>query len=161
MRSSTLWFVTVLAISACHGSGNDAAPQGSAGAPPLIDEARDRAIAAQAEAAAAEKAMLAAKAAAEKAQADAASAADRVEKLEKNLADQQVKLDEAVNGVANAKTQAEMAALQAKLAALQKQRAELEGDTAAAKQAAEQAARAKDVHISKECVDNPLAKGCS
>ena len=105
--------------------------------------------------------MLAAQAAAEKAQADAKTAADEYDKVHKALEEQQAKLDEAIKMVADAKTEAALAAAQAKLLDLQKQRAAAQADVAAAKQAAEQAARAQGVHISKECLDNPLAKGCS
>ncbi len=159
MRSIVLGFVSLLAGAACHGSGNEVAPQGSATAPePSIDPVVDRARAEQADA---EQKMQAAVAATNQARADAKAAGDKVEKLAKALEDQQAKLDAAVNMVVNATTQADRATAKAALAELQKEHAAALAEVAAAKRGAEQAERAKGVKISPECVQNPLAKGCS
>jgi len=157
MRSSMLGFVTALAISACHGNNNDAAPQGSAAAP-TVDQAVERA---RAEHADAQQKLEAALAEAKKAQADAELAADKFAKAEKAFDAQQAKLDAAIKMIANAKTDAERNAARARLAELQKQLAAAQAEIAATKEVADHAERAKGVHIRQECLDNPLAKGCS
>ena len=47
------------------------------------------------------------------------------------------------------------------LAALQKEQYEMKQRAAQAKAAADKAERAKGVHTSAECLNNPLAKGCN
>lgn len=59
-----------------------------------------------------------------------------------------------------AQNDADRAAAKAKLEALRKERAEMDARIAAAKAAASKAQRKQGAKISKECLDNPLAKGC-
>ena len=66
-----------------------------------------------------------------------------------------------MSAVAAATNQAERAAAQASLIALQRAQADIRARVVEAQAAAARAERAKGVHISKECLDNPLAKGCS
>ena len=69
--------------------------------------------------------------------------------------------DEAARqAIANAQDEADRQAAQEKLAALQKEKADVAERLDAAKAAAERAERKKGVHVSQECLDNPLAKGC-
>lgn len=84
-----------------------------------------------------------------------------VEKSQHDLDDVSSKLDKAIADVASAQDAAALAAAQKHLAELNREKAEMNARLAAAKQAAEKAERAKGVHISKECQENPLAKGCS
>ncbi len=116
-----------------------------------LDEERKRA----------EEARAKAEAAAEQAAADAKAAADSVNKVQGEVDDLSKRLDQAVQDVADAKSRAEIDAARAKLAELQKQRADLERKVGEAKAAAARAERSKGVHISPECLQNPLAKGCS
>jgi hypothetical protein len=62
--------------------------------------------------------------------------------------------------VKSAQTNADRAAAESKLAKLQQAQAEMQERIKAAKDAAARAERLKGVKISKECLDNPLAKGC-
>ncbi len=78
----------------------------------------------------------------------------------KQVDDMAKQVDAAVAAVAAAKNDKELALAKAKLDELQKQRAKLATDIAAAKANAEKAERTRGVHVSKECIDNPLAKGC-
>jgi predicted nucleic acid-binding Zn-ribbon protein len=71
------------------------------------------------------------------------------------------KISKAVDAVASAQTDAEGTRTTLELRQLRKEKVDLEAKLAAAKAAAARAERAKGVHISKECLDNPLAKGCS
>jgi colicin import membrane protein len=102
-----------------------------------------------------------ARAEADQAKKDSEEAADRVHKLEQQVADQQDKIDKAVSDVANAKNASDIAAAQSRLAQLQKEQADMKIAAAAARQAAEKANRAKGIHVSQKCLDNPLAPGCS
>jgi hypothetical protein len=56
--------------------------------------------------------------------------------------------------------EADREAAKQKLEELQKERADMEERAAAAKAAADKAERARGLHVSQECLDNPLAKGC-
>jgi hypothetical protein len=97
---------------------------------------------------------------AEQAVKDADEAKEKVEKLSADLADLDKKLSGAVDNVIAAQNDADRAGAKAKLVALQKEKADMEARIAAAKAAAAKAERAKGVKVSKECQDNPLAKGC-
>ena len=79
----------------------------------------------------------------------------------RELDDLDTKVTAAVTAVADAQNDADRAGAKAKLIALQREQAEMKQRAAAAKAAAERAERQKGVKISKECMDNPLAKGCS
>jgi hypothetical protein len=80
------------------------------------------------------------------------------------LADEQRALGEritrAVDAVANAQSDSDRSAAKAQLTALQREKADLDKRVAAARADAAKAARDKGVKIRKECLDNPLAKGC-
>jgi len=91
---------------------------------------------------------------------DAREARERVEKIETDLMDLGKRLDQAVDAVTAAQSQADRDAAVAKLNQLRKEKAELEQRIADAKTAAAKAERTKGVKVSKECQDNPLAKGC-
>jgi uncharacterized protein YhaN len=92
---------------------------------------------------------------------EAKEAQEKVEKLSNDLADLDKKVNTAVNGVVAAQNDADRKAAAANLATLQQQKRDMEQRIAAAKAAADKANRAKGVHLSQECLDNPLAKGCS
>jgi len=114
-------------------------------------------------AAKAEQASLAAKKAeleAQEAMKQAKAAQENITQVAKDLDAMNERLAGAVDAVVNAQNDADRAAAKAKLEALQKEKADLEAHVAAAKAAADRAERTKGVTISKECLDNPLAKGC-
>jgi colicin import membrane protein len=98
---------------------------------------------------------------AEKAAADAKEAQERVAKLSNDLIDLGHRVDQATDALASAQNDADRQSARSKLDQLRKERAEMEQHIADAKAAAAKAERAKGVHVSKECLDNPLAKGCS
>lgn len=106
-----------------------------------------------------------AKAEAERIADEAAKAAKeaqaKVDKLQSDLIDLAKRVDQATDALAAAQNDADRQAARAKLDQLRKERAEMEQHIADAKAAAAKAERAKGVHVSKECLDNPLAKGCS
>ena len=85
---------------------------------------------------------------------------DRVTLLEDELRLLDAQVTKAIDGVKNATNQADRAAANARLSALQREKRDLQARLAAARAAAAKAAREKGVHVSKECMDNPLAKGC-
>jgi hypothetical protein len=97
---------------------------------------------------------------AEQAMKDAKEAAEKVQKLAVDLDAMNEKVSSAVTAVVDAQNDADRAAAKVKLQALQKEKAELEQRIAEAKAASDRAERSKGVHVSKECLDNPLAKGC-
>lgn len=109
----------------------------------------------------AEAAAHQAEAEAARAEAAAHQAQATVDQFNKELAALDAKLAEADSLVKSATTDDERKAAAAQLDELRKQRLKLEQRIMAAKAAAEKAERAKGVHISKECLENPLAKGCS
>jgi hypothetical protein len=92
--------------------------------------------------------------------AAAKEAKEKVDRLTNDLADLGKRVDKATDDLAAAQNDADRAAARSKLDKLRQERADMENRMAAAKAAAEKAERAKGVHISKECQDNPLAKGC-
>ncbi len=103
--------------------------------------------------------------AAEKMAQDAANSAkeaqEKVEKLSNDLLDLGKRVDKATDALASAQNDADRQSARGKLEQLRKERAEMEQHIADAKAAAAKAERNKGVHVSKECLDNPLAKGCS
>ena len=88
-------------------------------------------------------------------------ASAKLEAAARDLAALDDKVAKAVDVVVNAQTDAERTRGTAELQQLRKAKVDLEATFAAAKAAAARAERAKGVHISQECLDNPLAKGCS
>lgn len=92
---------------------------------------------------------------------DAAEAQQVVERLEQDSTDLQKRITESVDAVVGAQSQADRDAAKAKLEEMQKQKAELDARIAEAKAKAAGAERTKGIGISKECLENPLAKGCS
>ncbi len=140
------WFAIVLLLAACGGKPEGDKPKAEAEASP--------------EAAAKEAAFLADQARL-KAQKDAAKAQASITALQEELAAFDVRVNAAVSAVVDAQTQADRDAATAKLAALRKEKLELEARLAQAKAEAARAERLRGVSISKECIDNPLAKGCS
>jgi len=107
------------------------------------------------------KAKAEAEAIAEKAAKDAKEAQEKVAKLSNDLIDLGHRVDQATDALAAAQNDADRSAARAKLDQLRKERAEMEQHIADAKAAAAKAERARGVHVSKECLDNPLAKGCT
>ncbi|MFT3700447.1 MAG: hypothetical protein QM831_45300 [Kofleriaceae bacterium] len=110
--------------------------------------------------AAAAKANAAIKAA-DQAVQEAQDAEQRVKDLEAKAEALSKQVNDAVDELAKATTDAAREAAKTKLQGLQKQVEEMKEGVAAAKAGAAKAERAKGVHITKECMDNPLAKGCS
>jgi hypothetical protein len=107
------------------------------------------------------KAKKAAEEIADKAAKDAKDAQDKVAKLSSDLIDLGHRVDQATDALASAQNDADRSAARSRLDQLRKERAEMEQHIADAKAAAAKAERAKGVHVSKECLDNPLAKGCT
>lgn len=107
---------------------------------------------------------LEAKRAAEQARDQAVKAAreseEQLDRVQADLQDLDKRVNGAVDSVTAAQTDADRAAANAKLKALQKDKQEMEQRIAAAKAAAAKAARLRGRTVSKECRDNPLAKGC-
>jgi hypothetical protein len=92
---------------------------------------------------------------------EADDAKARVEKLMGDLDALDVRVSAAVSEVVDAQSDAQRSTATSRLKMLQKEKAELEMMIARARSDAERAERAKGTKISKECIDNPLAKGCS
>jgi hypothetical protein len=97
-----------------------------------------------------------AEAASRRASADAKAAADRVQALETERAASPTEVDAAVTAVENATNDAERSTANAALSAARTKKADIETRLATATAAQ----RAKSVHISQECLDNPLAPNC-
>jgi colicin import membrane protein len=95
-----------------------------------------------------------------KAVAIAKEAKDRVDQLDADMKAQNDRLAAADAALKTAVTDADRKEAQKNLNALRQQKFEMEQRIAAARSQAAKAERAKGVHISKECLDNPLAKGC-
>jgi hypothetical protein len=91
---------------------------------------------------------------------DAKVAQEQVEKLDRDMKDQNEQLARADAAVKSAQTDADRRAAQANLDKLRQQKFEMEKRIQAARSAAAKAERSKGVHLSKECLENPLAKGC-
>jgi hypothetical protein len=96
-----------------------------------------------------------------KAEAMAKEAPDRVDQLSKDMKDQDDRLNAADQALKTAQTDADRRVAQANLDKLRQQKFEMEKRIQEARSAAAKAERAKGVHLSKECLENPLAKGCS
>jgi colicin import membrane protein len=88
-------------------------------------------------------------------------ARDQVEQVVRDSKELEGRLSAADTAVKAAQTDADRRAANANLEKLRQQKLEMEQRIAAAKAAADKAERAKGVHLSKECLENPLAKGCS
>jgi colicin import membrane protein len=101
-----------------------------------------------------------ARAAADEAAKLAAEATEKLQQLEKDAAETAAKLDELLAALDAAQSSADRDAAKAKLEALQRQHREMQAQIQAAKTAAARAERLKGTKISKECLENPLAKGC-
>ena len=85
---------------------------------------------------------------------------EAVEALEQQNADLQKRMDAAIDAVASAQTDADRQSASAALGSIRREKAELENKIGEAKAKAARLERLKGVKISKECLDNPLAKGC-
>jgi uncharacterized protein YqfA (UPF0365 family) len=96
-----------------------------------------------------------------KAVQEAKDAQEKVEKLSNDLADLDKKVNSAVDAVMTAQNDADRNSARANLEKLRREKFEMEQRIQAARAAAAKAERAKGVHLSKECLENPLAKGCS
>ena len=101
-----------------------------------------------------------AKKAADQAVKDAADAKEKLDKVSKDLDDLNDRVNKSVNDVVAAQNDADRAAAKTRLAQLQQEQYEMKQRVAAAKAAADKAERNKGVHLSQECLNNPLAKGC-
>ncbi len=88
------------------------------------------------------------------------AAQEQVAKAQKDLDENAAKLDKAIADVSAAQDAVALKAAQAHLQELQREQAEMRSRVEAAKQAAAKAERARGVHVSQECLNNPLAKGC-
>jgi hypothetical protein len=95
------------------------------------------------------------------AEAVAREAKERVDRLDADMKEQNDRLAAADAAVKSARNEADLKAAQQNLEKLRQQKYEMEQRIQAARAAAAKVDRAKGVHISKECLDNPLAKGCS
>lgn len=109
----------------------------------------------------AEAAAAKARAMADQAMKDAEAAKQTVDKVAHDLDDLNAKINSAIDALASAQNDADRAVARAKLAALQQEQSETKVRVEAAKADADKAQRAKGVHVSKQCMDNPLAKGCT
>ncbi len=92
---------------------------------------------------------------------DAEEAREKVEQIAKDLHEMNAKLERAVDAVAAAQNDADRASAKAKLEALRREQAELNAKVRAAKDAAGRAQPDKARRVSPECLDHPLAEGCS
>ena len=96
----------------------------------------------------------------ERARQDADAAMQAVQKLQGDADALAQRMGAAVDALANAQNDADRESAKAALQSLQKEKAELDTRIAEAKAKAARAERLKGVKISKECLGNPLAKGC-
>jgi colicin import membrane protein len=101
------------------------------------------------------------KAIAEQAVKDAQAAQERVAALDREFKDLDKGLSDAQTALSSAKTEADRISAQSRLNDLRTQKLEMERRIQKAKDDAAAAERRKGVHLSKECLENPLAKGCS
>jgi len=88
---------------------------------------------------------------------DAQTSLDR---LARDASDLDAEINEAVNAVAGAQSDADRNAANTSLTALRRKKAELDARVNEAKRRAAAAERAKGVRVSPECQANPLARGC-
>jgi hypothetical protein len=98
---------------------------------------------------------------AKKAMQEAEAAQTTLEQMSRDVDELNGKLTSATNAVMEAQSDAARTAAQALLDRVRSERLVLERRIEAAKAEAAKAERAKGVHLSKECLENPLAKGCS
>ena len=102
---------------------------------------------------------------AQRAADDAAQAAreaeERLDQIARDLDALDKRTSAAIDQVVAAQNDADRAAAKARLEELQRDKQDMEQRIRAAKAAAAKAERAKGVKVSPECMDNPLAKGCS
>lgn len=85
---------------------------------------------------------------------------ERVDELSRDMKEQEDQLNTAEQALRIAQTDSDRRAAQANLDRLRQQKLEMEKQLQVARNAAAKAERAKGLHISKECLENPLAKGC-
>jgi hypothetical protein len=90
----------------------------------------------------------------------ATAARERIPQLEQGAVEMTNRIDEMLAAVSSAQNEAERVAARAKLAVLQKANAELAAELAAVKAQVAKAERLEGTTVSKECRENPLAKGC-
>lgn len=105
---------------------------------------------------AAEKARLEAR----EAEQAAKEAIAKVDRLQKDADELDVKVSAAIDAVVASQTEADRANAQEKLTQLRKEKASLEHRLAEAQAKAARAKRMQGARVSRECLDNPLAKGC-
>jgi len=98
--------------------------------------------------------------AAKAAQQAAREASDKVTELTKAHDDLMKQIDKAVDDSVSATSDADRTAAKELLDKLRKAKVDLDAQLAGAGEAAARLQRAAGVHIRKECLDNPLAKGC-
>lgn len=155
----TLGLLISLAAAGCGKKADDATPPAKTERPapdPARQEAQKRATED-----AIQKQEAAAEAERKRALDEAAAAQATIDDTAKQLEAFNLRVAKATDALAGAKSEAERTAAMKELQELQRERAEMEAKVAASKAEALKAARAKGVKISKECQDNPLAKGCS
>jgi TolA-binding protein len=145
----------ILALAACGGSAK--APESPPATAPAPVVAPVVAPAPAAEPSPEDKARMEAEAAVKA----AAKAMARLDELDRQLAELNKRVDAAVDQITRAQNDADRTAATRTLDKLRFDKTALERDIIEAKEAAAKAQRNKGVHVSKECIDNPLAKGCS
>ena len=101
-----------------------------------------------------------AKAAAQQASDQAKAAMDALAAAQKDLEANMAEVDAQVTAVASATNDAARQQAKAALEAARAKKAEIEAKVAQLKADAAKAERQNGVHVSKECIDNPLAPGC-
>jgi chromosome segregation ATPase len=126
------------------------------------DEAARRCLqgAVDAAAAAAEAAQQA-RARADDAARAARSAQQTVEQLSQEIEAVDKQLSAVAESLMTARSDADRAVAKSRLEQLRKEKSDVEQRIRAAAAAVNAAERAEGVHLSKECLENPLAKGCS
>ena len=97
----------------------------------------------------------------QQAEKEKTEAQETLRQLSNDLKEQDKRLGDAEGALKTAQTDADRRAAQANLDKLRQQKYEMEKRLQAAQAAAAKAERAKGAHIPKECLENPLAKGCS
>lgn len=147
------WLLVVV-VAACGSEGKKAeappgntAPAETAPAPRRDDDLEAQRMRAEAEYAYAMKA--------------AQEAIEKVEALQRELDDLSARTGAAIDSLVAAQNDADRSAAKAKLEALRKEQAEMKMKLEAAKARAQRAQRKQGTPVSAECLDNPLAKGCT
>ena len=98
---------------------------------------------------------------AEQAVKEANGARQRVDALEKEATELIGAINAAIQAIDSATTESDRIKAKGQLAELQKRQAEMQARIAETKAQAARAERKKGAQLSKECQENPLAKGCS